>query len=199
MKTRRLDAALAIAMLLLVSSCAAAKNDTGSGGVASGPASPGATGAAGIYLGPLASPEVDTDAGIALAPPERLQPSVSWDAAYKTCATGESVCVAGVDPTISLALAIHELATNAVKHGALSRAEGHVFIHWSRESGDHPRLTLRWEERGGPAVSPPTGRGFGTRMIERGLAAELGGTVTIAFEPKGLVCTVDAPLPEGAE
>lgn len=101
---------------------------------------------------------------------------------------------------ISLALAIHELATNAVKHGALSRPEGRISVAWQRIRGDGPaRLALRWEESGGPTVEPPTRRGFGTRMIERGLAAELGGTVTIDFRPGGLVCTVDAPLPEGAE
>jgi len=101
---------------------------------------------------------------------------------------------------ISLALAIHELATNAVKHGALSCPEGRISVAWQRIRGDGPaRLALRWEESGGPAVEPPTRRGFGTRMIERGLAAELGGTVTIDFRPGGLVCTVDAPLPEGAE
>lgn len=101
---------------------------------------------------------------------------------------------------ISLALAIHELATNAVKHGALSQPEGRVAIRWARVKGDHPaRLSLVWEERGGPVVEVPTRRGFGTRMIERGLAAELGGTVKIDFRPGGLVCTVDAPLPEGAE
>jgi PAS domain S-box-containing protein len=102
---------------------------------------------------------------------------------------------------ISLALAVHELATNAVKHGALSTGGGHVSIRWNRVSGGAApaRLSLVWEERGGPAVAMPTRRGFGTRMIERGLAAELGGTVAIAFQPEGLVCTVDAPLPESAE
>ncbi len=101
---------------------------------------------------------------------------------------------------ISLALAIHELATNAVKHGALSRSEGRITIHWRREEGDGTpaRLGLRWEEAGGPPVVAPVRRGFGTRMIERGLAAELGGTVHIEFRPGGLVCVVDAPLPEGA-
>ncbi|RYY25595.1 MAG: PAS domain S-box protein [Sphingomonadales bacterium] len=101
---------------------------------------------------------------------------------------------------ISLALAIHELATNAVKHGALSQPEGRVAIRWDRVRGEGPaRLSLVWEESGGPAVVPPQRRGFGTRMIERGLAAELGGSVKIDFRPGGVVCTVDAPLPEGAE
>ncbi|MBO9622474.1 MAG: PAS domain S-box protein [Sphingomonas sp.] len=100
---------------------------------------------------------------------------------------------------ISLALAIHELATNAVKHGALSRPEGRVRIHWTRSGADGAsRLSLAWEEHGGPEVEAPSRRGFGTRMIERGLAAELAGTVKIDFRREGLVCTVEAPLPEGA-
>ncbi|RYD88695.1 MAG: PAS domain S-box protein, partial [Sphingomonadales bacterium] len=91
---------------------------------------------------------------------------------------------------ISLALAIHELATNAVKHGALSRAGGHVAIRWDRVRGEGPaRLSLVWEESGGPLVATPKSRGFGTRMIERGLAAELAGSVTIDFRPEGVVCT----------
>ncbi|MCW3845644.1 PAS domain S-box protein [Sphingomonas sp. LB-2] len=98
---------------------------------------------------------------------------------------------------ISLALAIHELATNAVKHGALSLPEGNVAIRWSKAgTRDAPRLSLIWTERGGPPVVVPGKRGFGTRMIERGLAAELGGSVKIEFAPGGLVCVVDAPLPE---
>jgi PAS domain S-box-containing protein len=101
---------------------------------------------------------------------------------------------------ISLALAIHELATNAVKHGALSCPQGRVAIRWARTAAEgRARLALVWEERGGPEVVAPARRGFGTRMIERGLAAELAGTVRIEFRPAGLVCTVDAPLPEGAE
>jgi PAS domain S-box-containing protein len=100
---------------------------------------------------------------------------------------------------ISVALAVHELATNAVKHGALSRPEGRVAIRWDRTGTPSvPRLYLVWTESGGPPVKAPTRRGFGTRMIERGLAAELGGSVKIEFAPEGLVCVVDAPLPEGA-
>jgi len=99
---------------------------------------------------------------------------------------------------ISLALAIHELATNAVKHGALSRPEGRVTIDWvvAEDAATGSRLRLRWAESGGPQVSHPVARGFGTRMIERGLAAELQGDVRIQFEPDGVVCTVEAPLPE---
>jgi PAS domain S-box-containing protein len=93
---------------------------------------------------------------------------------------------------VSLALAVHELATNAGKYGALSEAAGQVEIRWVAEDG---RLKLVWRERGGPPVEPPSRRGFGTRMIERGLAAELGGAVKIDFRSEGVVCNIDAPLP----
>ena len=94
---------------------------------------------------------------------------------------------------VSLALGLHELCTNAAKYGALSTPEGGVRVGWSADNG---RLHLEWRERGGPPVEPPARRGFGTRMIERGLPSELGGKVEIAFEPSGVVCTIDAVLPE---
>ncbi|MGN6279325.1 MAG: PAS domain-containing protein [Sphingomonas sp.] len=93
---------------------------------------------------------------------------------------------------VSLAMALHELSTNALKYGALSNEAGRVSIRWATEQG---RLRLEWRESDGPPVIAPTRRGFGSRMIERGLAAELSGTVTIDFAPDGLICTVDAPLP----
>jgi two-component sensor histidine kinase len=93
---------------------------------------------------------------------------------------------------VSLAMALHELSTNALKYGALSNDGGFVTVGWSTDGG---RLRLEWRETGGPPVTRPTRRGFGSRMIERGLAAELAGTVTIDYAPSGLVCTVDAPLP----
>jgi diguanylate cyclase len=96
---------------------------------------------------------------------------------------------------VSLALALHELGTNAAKYGALSVPAGRVDLRWTVPGG---RLELVWRERGGPPVAVPKGRGFGTRMIERGLAAELGGEVRIDFEPEGVVCTVDAPLQQAA-
>jgi PAS domain S-box-containing protein len=92
---------------------------------------------------------------------------------------------------VSLALAVHELGTNAAKYGALSAAAGRVSIRWTAEGG---RLGLLWEESGGPAVTPPETRGFGTRMIERALAPELGGEARIDFRPSGLVCSVGAVL-----
>jgi two-component sensor histidine kinase len=87
---------------------------------------------------------------------------------------------------VSLSLGLHELATNAVKHGALTAAEGEVVVEWSLH--DDGSFKLIWTERGGPPVNAPKRRGFGTRMIETGLAMELGGTVRITFGNPGLVC-----------
>jgi PAS domain S-box-containing protein len=93
---------------------------------------------------------------------------------------------------VSLALALHELATNAAKYGALSSPGGRVSVRWSTHEG---MLELRWQEEGGPPVSPPRRRGFGTRMIERTLAAEFGGKVDLEFRPEGVFCKVVAPIP----
>ncbi|WP_246718611.1 PAS domain-containing sensor histidine kinase [Microvirga terrestris] len=98
---------------------------------------------------------------------------------------------------LALSMAVHELATNAAKYGALSVAEGQVSVSWSIMSGTPRQLTLCWEERGGPPVASPERRGFGTRLIERSLAQELAGEVSLAYVPTGVVCTVKAPLPDG--
>ncbi|MCA0051449.1 PAS domain S-box protein [Mesorhizobium sp. B283B1A] len=98
---------------------------------------------------------------------------------------------------LSIALALHELLTNAVKYGALSNEAGKVSVEWSRTDRPKPRLKLIWSELGGPAVSSPSRRGFGSRLIVGGLAADLQAEVTMEFEPQGLVCRIDAPLPEG--
>jgi PAS domain S-box-containing protein len=95
---------------------------------------------------------------------------------------------------LAIAMALHELATNAVKYGALSVASGRVVIDWKTTSGRPKYLTLRWQEGGGPQVTPPTRKGFGTRLIERSLALELGGDVRLSYEPAGIVCSVKAPL-----
>ena len=92
---------------------------------------------------------------------------------------------------VALSMALHELGTNALKYGALSREGGAVSVHWTVRDG---RFRLRWEETGGPAVSTPGHRGFGSRMIERGLATELQGEVRIDWRPEGVVCTIDAPV-----
>lgn len=100
---------------------------------------------------------------------------------------------------LAIAMALHELATNAIKYGALSNETGRVTLRWQvDEDGDGPRLRLLWEERGGPPVTPPTRKGFGTRLIERGLAAELGGAVRLAYPAGGAVCSIETPLPKAS-
>jgi two-component sensor histidine kinase len=92
---------------------------------------------------------------------------------------------------LALALAFHELSTNAAKYGALSSESGTVSISWQVELGT---LRIDWKERGGPPVAEPERRGFGSRLIERGLAGDLGGTASLAFEPDGLHCTIETAL-----
>jgi PAS domain S-box-containing protein len=95
---------------------------------------------------------------------------------------------------ISITMALHELATNATKYGALSRESGTVRLAWLVED---KRFRLCWDESGGPPVQVPEHKGFGLRMIERALASDLSGSVTMNFAESGLSCTIDAPLPDG--
>jgi PAS domain S-box-containing protein len=95
---------------------------------------------------------------------------------------------------LSLSMAVHELATNAVKYGALSVPEGRVHIEWTLAQSEPAHLVLHWLERGGPPVVLPVRRGFGTRLIERSLAQELSGKVHLTFGRDGLECVVSAPL-----
>ena len=96
---------------------------------------------------------------------------------------------------LALAMALQELATNAVKYGALSNKDGAIDVSWTVQNGAvPPRLVLSWTEAGGPPVRAPTRRGFGSRLIERSLAQDLDGQVEIAFAPTGVVCTVNAPV-----
>ena len=108
-------------------------------------------------------------------------------------AEGQRVML-GTKTAVTMALALHELATNALKYGALSVPEGHVHIRWSRS--DLGELQLSWVERGGPKVVMPEERGFGLRMIEKGMAAELRGSVEIIFDTDGLIFRLKAQLPE---
>jgi len=92
---------------------------------------------------------------------------------------------------LALALALHELGTNAAKYGALSCEGGRVAIAWSE---DGEALRLQWKETGGPAVAAPARRGFGSRLIEQGLGADLCGRAALAFEPDGVRCTITASI-----
>jgi two-component sensor histidine kinase len=106
-----------------------------------------------------------------------------------------------VSPKVALALGIafHELATNAVKYGAFSNKAGSVLISWTTEpSPGGDRLLLRWQEKDGPPVVSPSRKGFGSRVIERGLAHELEGTVDLDYRIDGVVCTINFPAPHGS-
>ena len=97
----------------------------------------------------------------------------------------------------AMAMALNELATNAVKYGALSVAGGLVGVSWTTEGEGVARtLRLRWEERGGPRVHAPEVRGFGSQLIEGAIGYELRGKVVVAFEPGGVVCKMIVPLSE---
>ena len=92
---------------------------------------------------------------------------------------------------LALSLALHELATNATKYGALSGAEGRVQLSWRAEDGV---LHLNWRESGGPPVAPPTRRGFGTRMLQDGLFRDLSGETRLEYAVDGVRYEVSAPL-----
>ncbi len=96
----------------------------------------------------------------------------------------------------ALSLMLHELVTNAIKHGAWSAERGRVAIDWSSRTAARGgrRFHLEWTERDGPAVTPPARKGFGARLIERTLASEMGGKVQLHFDPAGLACVMDVPL-----
>jgi PAS domain S-box-containing protein len=98
---------------------------------------------------------------------------------------------------IALALVFHELATNAVKYGALKAPGGRVRIDWTVTPGaTGPRLGIVWREEGGPPVTPPKAAGFGTQLIQRGLSAELHGAVTLSYPPDGVVCRLETVILE---
>jgi PAS domain S-box-containing protein len=96
---------------------------------------------------------------------------------------------------LALSLALHELATNAAKYGALSVPEGKVTIRWSQTAEDE--LTLTWTEQGGPEVSAPDRTGFGTRLLERNLPRELDAEVALTFAPEGLRCVIRFKVASG--
>jgi PAS domain S-box-containing protein len=97
----------------------------------------------------------------------------------------------------AIAITLHELATNAAKYGSLSAADGLVEIAWSRVADG--RLSLRWTELGGPTVTPPTHRGFGTRVMENIIAGQLKGEVRFDWRERGLACEISLRLACGVE
>ena len=110
--------------------------------------------------------------------------------------SGENIRLAP-KAALALGIAFHELATNAVKYGAFSNEAGTVSIKWTLDSKTDGRwLCLHWRENGGPPVNPPTRKGFGSRVIEQGLAHELDGKIKLDYQLEGIVCTIDVPTPQ---
>jgi PAS domain S-box-containing protein len=93
--------------------------------------------------------------------------------------------------TLALSLALHELATNATKYGALSCPEGHVRVLWAVRD---KMLRLDWEESGGPPVAPPDRKGFGSRLLEELVVHDLGGAVKLSYDASGVRCSIAAAL-----
>lgn len=99
------------------------------------------------------------------------------------------------DAGTTLALCFHELATNALKYGALSSPDGRVRVEWTVSSGIDPELTIRWLESGGPLVEEPSQPGYGTRYIRSAIRGLFGVSPEIAFDPDGLRCIIAGPFP----
>jgi two-component sensor histidine kinase len=91
----------------------------------------------------------------------------------------------------TIAVTLHELATNAAKYGALSAAKGHVQVRWSLAADR--RIILRWTEIGGPPVKPPTHQGFGTRVMEGIIQGQLKGKMHFDWRAEGLACDIVLP------
>jgi two-component sensor histidine kinase len=94
----------------------------------------------------------------------------------------------------TLALCLHELATNAVKYGALSRPGGHIELKWTLSSGPHQDITIAWTESGGPTVVEPSRVGYGTRYIRSALASVFGKQPEFVFAGDGLRCVIRGSL-----
>ena len=113
---------------------------------------------------------------------------------HRISLSGPSVTL-DAQPALHMALVLHELGTNARKHGALSVPSGLVAVRWQVQSNNGRSLQLSWREAGGPRVSAPNGQGFGSTLIENSLRA-YGGEVTVTYAEDGVVCEISLPLSE---
>ena len=95
---------------------------------------------------------------------------------------------------LAISMALHELCTNAVKYGSLSNDKGTVQFRWTISGQKARKLKIQWKEKGGPSVETPKSRGFGSRLIERGLASDLGGEVKIGYGRAGVTCSIVTTL-----
>lgn len=146
---------------------------------------------------------------MALAAVHDLLTRESWSGAslgelvaVSTAFAGHAVEAAGPDAMLvpriasALAMTLHELATNAVKHGALTVPTGKVSLGWQIEAGEGCSiLALHWEESGGPPVTPPVQEGFGLKLVRRLATGERGAAIDLDFAPTGLRCYLRLPFP----
>jgi PAS domain S-box-containing protein len=144
---------------------------------------------------------------LALAKAHGLLTRTSWesanlaevveDAIQTNIAARDRITIRGRDmmlgpkPALAIAMALHELFTNAIKYGSLSNEAGWVEIAWS--PAEEARFQLTWSEHGGPPVSPPVRRGYGSAMMEQALARDLQGEVLVEYRREGLHCAILAP------
>ncbi|WGM30764.1 HWE histidine kinase domain-containing protein [Brevundimonas sp. NIBR11] len=120
---------------------------------------------------------------------------------HETAAHGPSRIVLNGPPlplgpaaALSLGMIFHELATNAAKYGALSTPDGRVFVDWSIADQTNRTLTMTWREVGGPTVSPPNRKGFGSRLIERNVRHDLAGEAKLSYASDGFIAELSVPL-----
>jgi PAS domain S-box-containing protein len=127
-----------------------------------------------------------------------LQPFKNDERAARLSVAGDEVRLKP-KAALTLGMVFHELATNAVAHGAFSNeAAGRIDISWKVDTVPQgEQMRLRWQESGGPPVTPPHRKGFGSRLIESGLAQELNGEVSLNYESAGVVCEVIMPVAQG--
>lgn len=111
----------------------------------------------------------------------------------RICIEGPHILVSREAAT-TLALCLHELATNAIKYGALSRTEGQVLLKWELSDGPEADLTITWTETDGPPVIAPLRVGYGTRYIRSALTSLFAKSPELAFDPAGFRCLVRGPL-----
>lgn len=128
---------------------------------------------------------------------DALEPFVVEDGrAERIVTTGKDIRFPA-QQALALGIAFNELATNAVKCGAFSNTKGSILVEWTvKATQDGKRIAIIWSEKGGPVVTPPSQKGFGFLVIDRGLALELDGDVRLEYRPKGLVCTMSIPAPQ---
>jgi two-component sensor histidine kinase len=92
-------------------------------------------------------------------------------------------------------MVVHELATNAIKHGALSVPRGRVAVTWTLDGGPSGTLRLRWAETDGPPITAsPARRGLGSRVLEGVVRGQLGGVLSLTWNESGLVCDIEVPV-----